>query len=104
VQKVTGINKGRSRQLKSCVGRLAITKQQASRLGVPAYKRLSPLLEICCLLLSANESYHNAETDIETLTLGEGWAQHTATRFAHASQTTSTNKRLVFTPGEAGNY
>jgi hypothetical protein len=68
VQKVTGINKGRSRQLKSCVGRLAITKQQASRLGVPAYKRLSPLLEICCLLLSANESYHNAETDIETLT------------------------------------
>ncbi len=65
---MTGINKGRSRQLKSCVGRLAITKQQASRLGVPAYKRLSPLLEICCLLLSANESYHKAETDIETLT------------------------------------
>jgi hypothetical protein len=56
------------RQLKSCVGRLSITKKQASRLGVPPYKRLSPLLEICCLLLSANESYQNAEVDIETLT------------------------------------
>jgi hypothetical protein len=29
IQKVTGINKGRARQLKSCVGRLSITKKQA---------------------------------------------------------------------------
>lgn len=65
---MTGISKGRTRQLKSCVGRLSITKKQASRLGVPAYKRLSPVLETCCLLLSANESYQNAEADIETLT------------------------------------
>lgn len=65
---MTGIDKGRSRQLKSCVGKLSLTKKQASRLGVPAYKRLSPLLETCCLLLSANESYQNAEADIETLT------------------------------------
>ncbi len=35
---------------------------------MPPYKRLSPLLEICCLLLSANESYQDAEADIETLT------------------------------------
>jgi hypothetical protein len=54
---VTGISRGRTRQLKSCVGKLDITKKQASRLGVPAYKRLSPVLETCCLLLSANESY-----------------------------------------------
>jgi len=65
---VTGIHKGRTRQLKSCVGKLTLTKKQASRLGVPPYKRLSPLLEICCLLLSANESYQDAEADIETLT------------------------------------
>jgi hypothetical protein len=65
---VTGINKGRARQLKSCVGRLSITKKQASRLGVPPYKRLSPVLETCCLLLCANESFQNAQTDIETLT------------------------------------
>ncbi len=50
------------------MGRLSITKKQASRLGVPPYKRLSPVLETCCLLLSANESYQNAEADIETLT------------------------------------
>jgi len=37
-------------------------------LGVPAYKRLSPVLETCCLLLSANESSQDAQADIETLT------------------------------------
>ena len=62
------MSKGRTRQVKSCVGKLSLTKKQASRLGVPAYKRLSPVLETCCLLLSANESYQDAETDIETLT------------------------------------
>ena len=36
--------------------------------GVPPYKRLSPVLETCCLLLCANESFQNAQTDIETLT------------------------------------
>lgn len=65
---MTGIHKGRSRQLKSCVGKLSITKKQASRLGVAPYKRLSPVLETCCLLLSANQSYQDAEADIETLT------------------------------------
>ena len=30
--------------------------------------RLSPLLELCCLRLSANESYQNAEAEIEALT------------------------------------
>lgn len=30
--------------------------------------QLSPLLEKCCLLVSANESYQNAESDIEALT------------------------------------
>lgn len=50
------------------MGRLKLTKKQASRLGVPAYKRLSPLLETCCLLLCANESYQDAQADIETLT------------------------------------
>jgi hypothetical protein len=50
------------------VGKLKLTKKQASRLDVPVYKRLSPLLETCCLLLCANESYQDAEADIETLT------------------------------------
>ena len=32
-----------------------------------AYQRLSPLLEKCCLRLSANESYQKAEAEIEAL-------------------------------------
>ena len=48
----------------SCVGQLKITEKQCDRLGVNSYTRHSPLLEKCCLLLSANESYQNAEKDM----------------------------------------
>ncbi len=34
VQKVTGVHKGRARQVESCVGKLSLTKKQASCLGV----------------------------------------------------------------------
>lgn len=37
------------------------------RLGLESYQRLSPLLEKCCLRLSANESYQRAEGEIEAL-------------------------------------
>jgi hypothetical protein len=37
-------------------------------LGIEPYTRHSPLLEKCCLLLSANESYQNAENDLLLLT------------------------------------
>ena len=37
-------------------------------MGIEPLTRHSPLLEKCCLLLSANESYHNAETDLYLLT------------------------------------
>jgi hypothetical protein len=37
-------------------------------LGVESYSRRSPILEKCCLLLSASESYQNAEVDLATLT------------------------------------
>ena len=33
-----------------------------------SYQRYSPLLEKCCLLVAANESYQKAEEDIKTLT------------------------------------
>ncbi len=68
IQKVIKIVKGRSRRLNSCVGRLFITKKQANRLGVEAYSRRSPMLEKCCFLLSASESYQNASVDLATLT------------------------------------
>lgn len=65
---MTRTTKGRKRKLKSCVGRLDISQKQAYKLGIAPYQRFSPLLETCCLLLSANESYKNAAADLETLT------------------------------------
>lgn len=50
------------------MGEIVISKQQASKLGVQSYSRLSPLLQKCCLRLSANESYLDAEKEIEALT------------------------------------
>lgn len=37
-------------------------------MGIEPYTRHSPLLEKCCLLLSANESYQNAAQDLHILT------------------------------------
>jgi len=68
VEKKTGTSKGRKRALLSCVGKIQITKKQAENLGIEPYVRHSPLLEKCCLLLSANESYQNAEKDMLLLT------------------------------------
>ena len=50
------------------MGKLSITRKQADALGIEPYTRHSPLLEKCCLLLSANESYQNAENDLLLLT------------------------------------
>ena len=50
------------------MGVLKLKTEQTRRLGVNPRTRLSPLLEKCCLRLSANESYQNAEAEIEALT------------------------------------
>ncbi len=50
------------------MGSLSITKKQANRLGLAPYQRRSPLLERCCLILSANSSYQRAENDLKILT------------------------------------
>ncbi len=47
---------------------MSIHQQQSRRLGLEAYQRLSPLLEKCCLRLSANESYQHAQAEVEALT------------------------------------
>lgn len=47
---------------------LKLKTGQTLRLGVNPRTRLSPLLEKCCLRLSANESYQSAEAEIEALT------------------------------------
>lgn len=54
--------------MKSCVGVLPIREKQADKLGLKPHTQISPLLEKCCLRLSANESYLDAESDIEALT------------------------------------
>lgn len=46
---------------------MAIREVQAQRLGLKPYSQLSPLLEKCCLRLSANESYQSAESEITAL-------------------------------------
>jgi len=63
IRQATGTDKGRERQVKSCVGVLPIREKQASQLGLKPRTQISPLLEKCCLLVSANESYKDAESD-----------------------------------------
>jgi len=45
-----------------------MTTQQAEKLAVAPYRQLSPHLENCCLRLSANVSYEQAERDVAYLT------------------------------------
>jgi len=37
-------------------------------MGIEPYRRFSPLLSKCCLLLAANESFQNAEQDLKVMT------------------------------------
>lgn len=50
------------------MGKLRLRRQQLEKLGVEARIRISPLLEKCCLCLSANESFSQAEQDLFLLT------------------------------------
>jgi len=73
--------------LTSCIGELSITDKQAIKLQVKPYAKISPQLEKCCLLLSANESYARAEQDIEVLT-GITVSHSTQQRLVHRQQWT----------------
>lgn len=64
----SGTSSGRSRQLKSILGEITITENQAKVLEVKACTQLSPYLEKCCLLVSANASYERTAQDIPVLT------------------------------------
>lgn len=50
------------------MGIIPLTEKQAERLELPSRTRISPLLEKCCLRVSANESYQKSEAEIEALT------------------------------------
>lgn len=45
-----------------------MSQEQGAALGVETGKRISPYLELCCLRVSANVSYANAESDVALLT------------------------------------
>ena len=47
---------------------VTISSKQGLRLKLQPSTRLSPNLKKCCLLLVSNESFANAEKDIEVLT------------------------------------
>ncbi|UIE37002.1 ISKra4 family transposase [Leptodesmis sichuanensis] len=64
----TGTTDGYQRTLKSILGRLSVTSEQAQRLDVKAGSQLSPMLERCCLRVSANVSYQHAAQDVELFT------------------------------------
>lgn len=64
----TGTTAGRIRTVKSSIGVLNITEQQAKVLQVKPYTQISPHLEKCCLLVSANESYEHSAQDLIMLT------------------------------------
>lgn len=54
--------------MQSCIGAVTLTSKQAKSLKVKPRSRISPQMERCSLLLSANESFASAEKDIEVLT------------------------------------
>lgn len=64
----TGTTAGYQRRLKSILGELSLTSQQAERLDVRSHRQLSPYLETCCLRVSANVSSAHAAEDIAYFT------------------------------------
>lgn len=82
--------------MSSCIGKLTITDKQASELQVKPYVQISPQLEKCCLLLSANESYARAAQDIEVLT-GISVSHSTQQRLVHRQEWTQLIVKQVVT-------
>lgn len=64
------------------MGELEITERQAELLAVRPYSKMSPYLENCCLRLSANVSYQQAERDVAYL-MGIRIAAKTQQRLVH---------------------
>jgi hypothetical protein len=69
---------------KSILGNLPLSQKQGQALGVEVGKQISPYLELCCLRISANVSYANAEADLAMLT-GMGVSDNTQQRLVQTS-------------------
>jgi hypothetical protein len=64
---------------------LPITEQQAAKLQVKPYSQISGHLEICCLLVSANNSYERTAEDVAVLT-GMTISHSTQQRLVHRQE------------------
>jgi hypothetical protein len=67
------------------LGELPITAQQAAKLQVKPYTQISGHLEICCLLVSANNSYERTAEDVAVLT-GITISHSTQQRLVHRQE------------------
>jgi hypothetical protein len=68
MEQTTGRKVGQTRKVKTLLGELKLKAKQLQRLALKPRSRLSPLLQKCCLRLSAKESYQKAEVEFEALT------------------------------------
>lgn len=66
--KSTGTTSGKTRTVKTCIGRVEITTKQAKKLKLEKGRRTSYNLEQNCILLASNESFENVPRDLELLT------------------------------------
>ncbi|ADI64839.1 hypothetical protein Aazo_3092 ['Nostoc azollae' 0708] len=57
MEEITGRKVGKTRKVKTLVGELKLKAKQLRKLGLKLRSRLSPLLQKCCLRLSAKKSY-----------------------------------------------
>jgi hypothetical protein len=64
----TGTRARRTKSVNSIIGKVKISENQASKLGLSKNNRLSPMLEKCCLGAVAKVSFEDAEKDIKMTT------------------------------------
>jgi hypothetical protein len=67
-REVSQIETGRLRKIKTILGEVSITENQAQYFGLKSHSRLSPKMTKNALLVCANESYKRAEEDLKELT------------------------------------
>lgn len=51
----------------SCLGKVSVSQKQGKRLGLKPRRQFGPALEKCCLRLSAQSSYQQAQENIKTV-------------------------------------
>ncbi|WP_412973435.1 ISKra4 family transposase [Pseudanabaena sp. PCC 6802] len=82
IRTVTGTEAGRRRRVQSSIGQLHLTQKQAQKLKVAPYSQVSPYVERCSLILSANVSYEQAAKDLAML-MGVQISRSTQQRLVH---------------------